>query len=282
MTSGSFVICDDPVFIIGSPRSGTSILAWALACHSDLWTSVESDVLYALFGNGQAENAYAEATKRPGGQDWLSQFDVGRDEFLSYLGLGLNALVTTRSEGLRWIDQTPRNTLIADVLARLFPQASFLHILRDGRRVVHSMTHFMGAIEPSRREEWARSGRLPMWASDFRTACSTWQMFVKQATDFRSSHPDRCLTVVNERLVEDTERSFEPVFEFLGIRSETAPSSYFGSHRINSSFAAADSQAPQQLATPWHEWDEEQTAIFDQEAGEAFEIYRAAVASAAQ
>ena len=45
-------LCPDPVFILGAPRSGTSILVWALAQHPEFWGSAESNMLYHLFGDG--------------------------------------------------------------------------------------------------------------------------------------------------------------------------------------------------------------------------------------
>ncbi len=46
------VICPEPIFIIGSPRSGTSILAWSLAQHSELWTEAESDIFFYMLKDG--------------------------------------------------------------------------------------------------------------------------------------------------------------------------------------------------------------------------------------
>src|SRR5436190_18405280 len=90
-------ICENPIFIIGSPRSGTSILAWALAQHPAFCTFDESDVLWNLFHRNHAEKAYDAAAARPDGKDWLTRNHVSREEFLAYLGFGINALVTSRS-----------------------------------------------------------------------------------------------------------------------------------------------------------------------------------------
>src|ERR1051325_8455218 len=90
--------CDNPIFIIGSPRSGTSILAWSLAQHSQLWTSDESDILYYLFGDDSVEIAFRTSIERRDGS-WLKRQEVEQAEFSSYLGLGLNALFTSRSKG---------------------------------------------------------------------------------------------------------------------------------------------------------------------------------------
>src|SRR6266487_3057314 len=133
-------ISADPIFIIGSPRSGTTILAWSLAQHSQLWTSDESQILWDLFGDGRLNKNY-QREGRPDGS-WLRKQGIEKAEFLEFLGLGLNALFTSRSEGKRWIDQTPFYTLMVDDLVSLFPGAFFIHILRDGRAVVNSMIHY--------------------------------------------------------------------------------------------------------------------------------------------
>src|SRR5262245_43980994 len=51
-------ICTRPVFIVGSPRSGTTILAWSLAKHSHFWTSDESQILWDLFEGGRLGRNY--------------------------------------------------------------------------------------------------------------------------------------------------------------------------------------------------------------------------------
>ena len=267
--------CPNPIFIIGSPRSGTSILAWASAQHSQLWTSVESDVLFDLFGNGRVDQAYQTARGRPDGSDWLNVHGVERAEFLGYLGLGLNALISSRSQGKRWIDQTPRNTLMVDVLADMFPDAQFLHILRDGRRVVNSMIHFSDVLGAEGGERFKNSGRLPKWATDFTTACQTWSKFVDTALEFGERHPQRCLTVINELLVTQTDECFADIFRFIGVAHEDAPVRYFSSNRINSSFrpTTADPSWVQRLSKPWEEWTVNQTAIYLEEAGPTLAKY---------
>jgi hypothetical protein len=81
----------------------------------------ESNFLWDVFGGGYVEKAYERAKARPDGRDWLMLYDVTRSEFLGYLGAGLNALMSSRCPGKRWIDQTPHNALMADTLAELFP-----------------------------------------------------------------------------------------------------------------------------------------------------------------
>jgi hypothetical protein len=97
----SIEIRADPVFIIGSPRSGTTILALALARHPALWYAGEGHVLAALFGPRRLDEIYRKAQAF---NTWLARLDVSRLEFLQYTAAGINALYTSRSGGKRWIE----------------------------------------------------------------------------------------------------------------------------------------------------------------------------------
>src|SRR4051812_27963542 len=191
------LICPDPVFIIGAPRSGTTILAHALGKHTHFWASDESEFLLDLYGGGRIEEAFDRACALEG-DSWIRTEDVSRSEFLTFVSLGVNALFTSRSKGKRWIDHTNLYTQMADTLAEMFPQARFVHGLRDGRRAVHSTLHFKHRFEselPNRDvpplpiRSWVAAGRIAPWAADFREACVVWSQYVEAATDFARRQP---------------------------------------------------------------------------------------------
>lgn len=262
-----FETCADPIFIIGSPRSGTSILAWSLAQHAELWTSGESDFLFNLFGAGQAQEAHKSAHGR--NQSWLTLQKVEVEEFLRYLGLGLNALYTQRSRGRRWVEQTPRYTLMAPTLAHLFPGAKFVHILRDGPRVVNSMLNFSGrfGIEDRQRAQSLQ------WVHDFPHACKTWALYVEEALRFEASSPDRCLTVVNEELLREPAAGFRRILDFLDLHYDDAVPKFFGSNKINSSFGEKRDApvGPADFGSPWDQWTKRQRSIFERVAGQTMD-----------
>jgi hypothetical protein len=255
-------ICESPIFIIGSPRSGTSVLAWALHQHAALWTSRESDLFYNMLHDKQMELAFAAARDRPEGT-WLSEQKVGPNEFLGHLGLGLNALWTNRSRGKRWIDQTPVNTMIVETLADTFPGAVFLHIVRDPRRVVHSMLNFRNMLSLQMQSAFQSAGQVADWMTGFSAAAETWARFVDQALTFAASQPRRCLTVANESLVADSQEAFDRIHVFLGVESHQSPARFFRENRINSSFAHTPEGKPgPRISRPWQGWTDSQKAIF--------------------
>jgi len=262
--SGKVEICLDPIFVVGSPRSGTTILARSLGEHSALWASDESHFLARLVE--AAEDVYASGLEGHR-QSWLWAQSVGRAEFISWLVTGVNALFTSRSGGRRWIDHTPYYLDIAETLVEVFPEARFIHVLRDGRRVVHSMLHLLDRprfVVGRRRSGGPRLGR---WGEDFRAACRLWSSSVQAATRFVGQHPERARTVVHERLVADPEPAFEELFDFIGVESEASPLEVFRSTLINSSFAADGAVPPGGLDEPWLGWSREERAQFASEAG---------------
>jgi hypothetical protein len=253
-------ISRDPVFVIGCPRSGTSMLAWALAQHSEFSTSPETDFLFHLYGRGRLREAL-QAMAASGDSGWLLQKGVSREEFFEAVGIGLNSLITSRADGRRWIDQSPTYTLMAPELLELFPGAQFLHIVRDGRSVVHSMIN---------------SGFAKAWASDFERACATWADFVRAGSSFAAAAPDRCLTVRYAELTADPDQGFSSILRFLGVEWEPEPATFVRTNRINSSYqpdgaiAASRYRGP---AEPWRLWSDKQRRIFVRTAGAALVAY---------
>jgi Sulfotransferase family len=160
-----------PVFIIGSPRSGTSILTWCLGQHSNILVQEESNWLGRF--SIDVEAAYRAGTQR-GERTQLSALGVRREVFFATFGQAINELVlshraeltkTARERALttgdhspevpefqyersasdpkkRWVDGTPEYSFYVCGLRKLFPEALFIHIVRNAAAVVRSILHF--------------------------------------------------------------------------------------------------------------------------------------------
>lgn len=120
----------------------------------------------------------------------------------------------------RWGDKTPLNSLdqraargkpaerlgrgtprTLERLARVFPDARFVHIYRDGVDNVYS--HLRGGF-----------------FADAEDAAKRWLHVVRQCANFCERHPDRSLAVRYEDLVRDTERVVRDTCAFLGVAFE--------------------------------------------------------------
>ena len=251
--SSALPICDHPIFLIGAPRSGTSVVAWALAQHPQIWASDESDFLHHLFGNGRLTDVYAKASARPD-PNWLRANEVSREEFFGFLGAGINALFTSRSGGHVWVDQSSTYTLMADLLLELFPGARLVHVVRDGRAVVRSMIN-SGFDEP--------------WATDFRLACRAWAHYVTRALSVATTAPDRVVVLPHAHLLTAPESVFSTLLARVELPDDPACARFVQENRINSSFAPRghDTDNPAGISAAWSAqqratfWDEAATAM---------------------
>ena len=115
-----------PIFIIGCPRSGTSLLFALLARH---------EALRALPREGHVLwNAYQHPRLKGWSSDRATQDDIRPNE-ARYLYTAVRAIAGKA----RFLDKTPKNVLRIPYLARLFPDASLVFLKRDGRATVNSL-----------------------------------------------------------------------------------------------------------------------------------------------
>jgi Sulfotransferase family len=144
-----------PIFLIGAPRSGTTLLRYVLSSHPRIHIPPESNFIPRLLGKRSSRTlTRAEAvelvetvlTYRSFFKDWRGERP---DPAALVTGLSeptpsaiVDAIFSeyARQYGAgRWGDKSPIYTMHVGVLARAFPRAQFIHIIRDGRDVALSM-----------------------------------------------------------------------------------------------------------------------------------------------
>ncbi len=241
----SIEITERPVFVLGAPRSGTSMMQWALRQHPNLWGGQESDFLVPMT---RALRDVWEFGRTRGKLHWISGQEVGWEEFLRHVGYGVNSLYTDRSGGLRWVEQTPQYTLHLEEMALLFPGVQFLVMVRDGRQVVESLRHFVNPVP-------------------FDEACHIWTRFNEAAREYAQSAPQGRIHFVSyERAVLDTEAEMRRVFEFIGEPYAQASVDRITSRApMNSSFVGEGKE--QKLAPRWTAWTHAERELFVDVAG---------------
>ncbi|NQV05738.1 sulfotransferase [bacterium] len=241
----SIEICDSPIFVLGAPRSGTSMMQWALRQHPHLWGGQESDYLIPLVERLRELWEFGSRRER---LHWLSGQRVSFDEFVGHVGTGINSLYMSRSRGNRWVEQTPQYTLHLHDMVRLFPGAQFVVMVRDGRQVVESLRRFVNPV-------------------GFDDACRLWRRFNEEALDFATDHGDRMHFVRYERVVTETGDALAELLDFLGEPcSEASVAHIRDKAPINSSFGDEDSR--RKVAGRWMTWTPEEKLTFVDIAGE--------------
>jgi Sulfotransferase family len=144
----------NPVFIVGCGRSGTTMLMLMLDRHPDLAIPSESHFIRHLWRQRESFNVDGSfdsdgLTRRILQSEHFRRWEVSdeavwrRVEAMNEPGFAdvirgvFSAYADSRGKP-RWGDKTPIYVRELDWLARLFPDARFLHIIRDGRDVALS------------------------------------------------------------------------------------------------------------------------------------------------
>src|SRR5215470_3453813 len=86
-----------PIFVVGSPRSGTSILTWCLGQHPNIFPVPESNWLGQFAINVQISYEIGSARAD---RSILSGMDIGSEEFFATFGDTINELILAHRKDL--------------------------------------------------------------------------------------------------------------------------------------------------------------------------------------
>jgi tetratricopeptide (TPR) repeat protein len=119
----------DHVFLLGFPRSGTTLLEVILEGHPKVASLEENESLL---------ESVQEYMRRPQDVDGLTQADPVKLDSLRTSYWRLVAEAGVQVAGKVFVDKHPLNTLKLPLIARLFPNAKILFAVRDPRDIVLS------------------------------------------------------------------------------------------------------------------------------------------------
>jgi tetratricopeptide (TPR) repeat protein len=115
-------IDERPVFIVGMPRSGTSLVEQILSAHSQIYGAGEREHVREIAGQIARTSGGSLSKGLINGEP--ASFDVGVKGFLSRL--------ETSGRGSRFVtDKMPQNFLYLGLISRLFPGARIIHCRRN-------------------------------------------------------------------------------------------------------------------------------------------------------
>jgi hypothetical protein len=118
-----------PIFVIGAPRSGTTVLSEILEAHLDVALIGEPRLTWR-HGNEGKSDMFAPEDARP--------------EVARYIRCTFAAELR-RQGARRMVEKTPSNALRIGFVDRIFPDARYVHIVRDGRDAALSIREFWRA-----------------------------------------------------------------------------------------------------------------------------------------
>jgi hypothetical protein len=206
---------DGPVFLVGMNGSGTTMLRDSLCRHPDLYGFLRETRLLPRLAMTIAEqgslkddarflSAWRKVQSMPsfalvnGGapppipEDWHAyprSFGAIADAFFQYFA--------QQAGKHRWCEKSPQNVQHLQLLGQAFPNARFVHLIRDGR-----------ACAASFHRRWGRRPELTIYR---------WKKVVEEGRRQGESLGERYMELRYEELTRDPERWMRSICEFLGL-----------------------------------------------------------------
>jgi hypothetical protein len=218
----SIQLSQNPIFIVGFPRSGTTLLQSMLATQDNVFSFQEThffcttmrfiekdengfikpECLEVVFQNIKEKTDHEFS---PDVQSEISDYaDVNQLSVQLLFECLITNLLLKQVEadqllGIQWIEKTPGHIFQIDSIHELYPNARFIEIVRNPLNAIYS---------------WQR-----IWGRDHTATALAhrWKRGVYTFRHFKKLNPEKAYSVKYEDLVNDSEIEFKKIFEFLGI-----------------------------------------------------------------
>ena len=183
-----------PIFIIGQPRSGTTLVEQILASHPDVDVTDELAFMGHRGADLQRDGGYRHAITSSETARWQGYFQ-------QYLNI-----VNTYCKGshLHFVDKTPENFLHIPLILKVCPNARFVHLVRDPLdNIVSQYRHFF----PEGRE----------YSNSLEGLIFYWQGYLMLMRHWSELFPDRIYHLHYSRLVKTPEPEIQSLLAFCGL-----------------------------------------------------------------
>ncbi len=189
---------DRPVFIVGMPRSGSTLVEQILSSHPDVYGAGE--VKYLSRALGQLRDRFPSLPKYPQMAEKITpaQMEIVGKNYLSALSNGAGG-------AKRITDKLLTNYFFVGLIHLLYPNARFIHTARDP--VDTCLSGFTKLFKDDMPHSYDL-GELGRYYRKYQELMKHWEKVLPKGT---------MKTVVYENVVADTEKEAKALIEFLGL-----------------------------------------------------------------
>src|SRR5215471_9211216 len=204
----------DPIFIVGLPRSGSTLIEQILSSHSAIEGTMELPDIMALAQRLGGKHKKAERSAYPEVLATLS-----RDETAA---LGLEYLNRTRIQrrmGRRFfIDKMPNN----------FMHAGFIHLILPNAKIIDARRHPLSCCFSNFKQHYARGQNFTYSLTDIGRYYSD---YVELLSHFDAVLPGRIHRIIHERLIENPEKEIRAALAYCGLPFEEECLRFYATER---------------------------------------------------
>ena len=233
--------CDDPapIFIVGLPRSGSTLIEQILASHSQVEGTAELPYLGRVatsLNRNRADGVnYPQAVRELKGPNFEA---LGR-RYLEHASLH-------RVEGLpRFIDKMPNN----------FPNVGFAHLILPGAKIIDARRHPMDSCLSCYRQLFARG---QTFTYDLTEIGEYFLQYQRMMDHWHAVLPGRVLTVQYEELVSDFDNQVRRLLDYCELPWEEACLNFHETDRPVRTASSEQVRQPiyQDAVGFWHRYEQ--------------------------
>ncbi|MBN1485784.1 MAG: sulfotransferase [Chloroflexia bacterium] len=212
------------IFVIGSPRSGSTLLQRMLDSHSQIFGCPEPHILTPLAHLGYYETVekapYDHLRAVDAIRGFVDKLPRGEEDYLDACRAYTDTLYGRRMQGSGqdfFLDKTPAYALVLPFIARLYPRAKYVVLTR------HPIAIFASYAKSFFENDYQA-------AHDFNPLL---ERYVPAIARFLRREDRPIYHVRYEDLVRDPENELRRIFEFIGVPFEAGAIEY-GRHEHDS------------------------------------------------
>jgi len=203
----------DPIFILGMPRAGSTLIEQILSCHSAIEGTMELPDIPAL-ALGLGREAKGD------GRHWIEALAEAAPDRLAEMGAAfLRRTAVQRKSGKPfYIDKLPNNWLYVPLIRLILPNAKII----DARR------HPLDCCWSNFRQHYAKGQAFSYGLADMG---AYYRDYVRLMAHVDAVQPGAVHRVIHEALLADPEREVRAMLAFLGQPFEAACLSFHANAR---------------------------------------------------
>ena len=176
-----------PIFIVGLPRSGTSVVEQLISNHPNVYGGGEVDKLSRLFENILFKN------HKPN----IKKISEVRNKYIS--------IIKSLTDKKYFVDKTPINGIYSGLIRLVFPESKIIYIIRDDFSTAFSVY----------QNNFLDHGLNYSYKQDY--IVQFFKIFKEMMLHWKDMNFDSYEEIKYENLIDDYENQARKIFHFIGL-----------------------------------------------------------------
>ena len=203
----------DPIFILGLPRAGSTLIEQILASHSMVDGTLELPNILSMAQSLRGDDIYGKEGNYP-----KSMKNLSLDQRIEMGSRFINDTRMHRKDAPRFTDKMPNN----------FRHIGLIHLIMPNAKIIDARRYPLDCCFSMFKQLFAQGQEFTYGLAE---AGSYYKSYVKLMNHWDDVLPDKILRVNNEDIIEDLEGQVSRMLQFLDLPFEDACITFYETDR---------------------------------------------------